>query len=80
VRRLRALVLAAAAAAVVLGWSAATYNRLVQARLAADAQWAQVEAQYQRRVDLIPELTGAVKGILVQERTLLGALARARAA
>ena len=79
-RRLRALVLAAAAAAVVLGWSAATYNRLVQARLAADAQWAQVEAQYQRRVDLIPELTGAVKGILVQERTLLGALAQARAA
>ena len=74
---------AALAAAVLLaaaGWPALTYNRLVQARAAVDAQWAQVETQYQRRVDLVPNLVEAVRGILVQERTVFEALARARAA
>jgi len=80
VRPLSIVVLAAAACAAGLGWSAATYNRLVEARLAVDAQWAQVEAQYQRRVDLVPRLVEAVKGVLVQERTLFGELAAARAA
>jgi LemA protein len=80
VRPLRVLVLLAAAAAIVLGWSAGTYNRLVLARLAVDAQWAQVESQYQRRVDLVPGLVEAVKGVLVQERAVVGALTRARTA
>ena len=63
---------------VLAGWSILTYNRLVAARLAVDAQWAQVEAQYQRRVDLIPNLTAAVQGILAQERTVFRDLAGAR--
>ncbi len=79
-RPLAILVLGAATAAAGFGWSTATYNRLVQARLAVDAQWAQVEAQYQRRVDLVPGLIEAVKGVLAQERTLLERLALARAA
>ncbi len=79
-RPLAILVLGAATAVAGFGWSTATYNRLVQARLAVDAQWAQVEAQYQRRVDLVPGLIEAVKGGLAQERTLLGELALARAA
>jgi LemA protein len=61
-------------------WSGVTYNHLVQMRLAVDAQWAQVEVQYERRVDLIPRLVAAVQGVLVQERTVFDALARARAA
>lgn len=65
---------------LVGGWSALTYNHLVQARLAVDAQWAQVETQYQRRVDLVPNLTAAVQGILAQERAVFGDLAAARAA
>ncbi len=71
------VVLGAVAAAA---WAASTYNHLVQARLAVDAQWAQVEIQYQRRVDLVPELIAAVRATLVQERTVLEALARARVA
>jgi LemA protein len=59
-------------------WSVLTYNQLVQARLAVDAQWAQVETQYQRRVDLVPNLTAAVQGILAQERTVFRDLALAR--
>jgi len=65
---------------VVAGWSVLTYNHLVQTRLAVDAQWAQVEAQYQRRVDLIPNLVAAVKGFLGQERTVFQELALARTA
>jgi LemA protein len=74
-----ALVVAALALAAGT-WAATTYNRLVQARQAVDTQWAQVEVQYQRRVDLIPALVAALRGYLVQERTVLDAVARARAA
>ncbi len=64
----------------VAGGSVLTYNHLVETRLAVDAQWAQVEAQYQRRVDLIPNLVAAVGGILGQERTVFQELALARTA
>ena len=70
----------AAAALVSGGWSALTYNHLVRSRLAVDAQWAQVEAQYQRRVDLIPNLVAAVQGVLQQERVVFRELAFARTA
>lgn len=76
-------VVALVAAAVALGiaaWGVLTYNRMVQARTAVDAQWAQVEAQYQRRVDLVPALVSAAAGALAQERTVFEAITRARAA
>ena len=61
-------------------WTLVTYNRLVQARASVDAQWAQVEVQYQRRVDLVPALVAAVAGSLAQERAVLEAVAQARTA
>jgi LemA protein len=64
----------------IAAWAGLTYNRMVQARLAVDAQWAQVEVQYQRRVDLIPDLVAALQGALSQERTVLVGLANARTA
>lgn len=76
----RVAALAAAVLVAAAAWSAFTYNRLVQARVAVDAQWAQVETQYQRRVDLVPDLVNAVRGTLIQEQTVFAALARARAA
>lgn len=67
-------------AAVVFGglyvWS--SYNGLVSGGVAIDGQWAQVETQYQRRFDLIPNLVNSVKGILKQEQTIFTALAEAR--
>ncbi len=77
-----AFVLGLAGAVLLIGvvWTAGTYNHLVQAHFAVDAQWAQVEVQYQRRIDLIPRLVAAVQGALVQERTVLEEIARARAA
>jgi LemA protein len=76
-----AAVAALAAAAVVAGvgaWAMATYNHLVRARVAVDTQWAQVEVQYQRRVDLVPSLVAALRGYLTQERSVLEDVARAR--
>lgn len=65
---------------VVLGglyvWS--SYNGLVSGGVAIDGAWAQVETQYQRRFDLIPNLVNSVKGILKQEQTIFTALAEAR--
>jgi LemA protein len=54
------------------------YNRLVTASQAIDGQWAQVETQYQRRFDLIPNLVESVKGIFEQEQEVFGKLADAR--
>ncbi|MBU4491401.1 MAG: LemA family protein [Euryarchaeota archaeon] len=44
-----------------------TYNGLVSAEEGADAQWYQVENQYQRRADLIPNLIETVKGYAAHE-------------
>jgi LemA protein len=64
---------------VVFGfYFTSTYNKLVSANTAADAQWAQVETQYQRRFDLIPNLVNAVKGIMKQEQAVFNAIADAR--
>jgi LemA protein len=59
-------------------WIGAAYNGLVKSNEGVDAQWAQVESQYQRRFDLIPNLVNSVKGIMNQEQTVFTALADAR--
>ncbi len=57
-----------------------TYNSLVSKEAEVDASWANVEAQYQRRADLIPNLVNTVKGYATHEQqTLIGAIeARAK--
>ena len=60
----------------IYAWS--FYNGLVSANVGVDGQWAQVETQYQRRLDLIPNLVSSVKGILKQEQTIFTELADAR--
>jgi LemA protein len=54
------------------------YNSLVTKAQAIDGQWAQVETQYQRRYDLIPNLVNSVKGIMAQEKTVFAQIADAR--
>jgi LemA protein len=58
---------------------AAKYNNLVSLNESVDGQWAQVEAQYQRRLDLIPNLVESTKGVMKQEQEVFGKLADARA-
>ncbi len=54
------------------------YNGLVTKSQGVDAQWSQVETQYQRRYDLIPNLVNSVKGMMKQEQTVFLAIADAR--
>ncbi|AKM79505.1 MAG: LemA protein [Candidatus Beckwithbacteria bacterium GW2011_GWB1_47_15] len=64
---------------VLVGLSlVSTYNSLVAKTQNIDNQWAQVETQYQRRFDLIPNLVNSVKGIFTQEQEVFGAIAEAR--
>ena len=67
------------AVAVVLGmWLMGTYNGLVGLGQQVDSQWAQVETQYQRRFDLIPNLVESTKGFLTQEQEVFSNIAEAR--
>lgn len=54
------------------------YNSFVKQNENVDAQWAQVESQYQRRLDLIPNLVASVQGAMKQETAVFTALADAR--
>jgi LemA protein len=58
---------------------AGSYNSLVKKSQAVDNQWAQVEAQLQRRFDLIPNLVNSVKGFFAQEQAIFNAITQARA-
>jgi LemA protein len=55
-------------------------NQMVVKREAVNAAWAQVDVVLQRRADLIPNLVETVKGYAVQEQTVYGEIAAARAA
>mgnify|MGYP001604805871 CR=1 FL=1 len=61
---------------VLYSWS--LYNGIVKANENITGQWAQVETQYQRRFDLIPNLINSVKGIMNQEKQVFGDLSEAR--
>jgi len=62
----------------VVAWFWGSYNKLVVANEKVTGQWAQVEVQYQRRFDLIPNLVESVKGAMTQETKVFGDLAAAR--
>jgi LemA protein len=67
-------------ALVVGGAYVSRRNQMAIKREAVNAAWAQVDVVLQRRADLIPNLVETVKGYAVQEQTVFGAIAAARAA
>ena len=75
----KGLIIVLAILAVLLIWGWSGYNRVVTLNENADAQWAKVETQYQRRFDLIPNLVNSVQAVLTQEQKVFGDLATARA-
>lgn len=64
----------------IVGYSAmGSYNGFVSLDEDVDGQWANVETQYQRRFDLIPNLVATVKGVAEFEQETLTAVTDARA-
>lgn len=72
--------LRAAFAALVVGLSVAGcgYNTIPTAEETAKARWADVQNQYQRRTDLIPNLVATVQGYAKQEKDVLTSVVEAR--
>jgi LemA protein len=69
----------AALAGTVLLLSGCGVNTIPAKEEAVKAKWADVENQYQRRADLIPNLVSTVKGYAAQEKDVLEAVTKARA-
>nr|WP_316626905.1 LemA family protein [uncultured Brevundimonas sp.] len=73
---------ALAVAAVLMITPAAAgcgYNTIPTKQERAEAAWADVQSQYQRRADLVPNLVATVQGAAIQERTTLTDVINARA-
>lgn len=65
--------------AVMILWGVSAYNGLVSSEETVNKQWANVESQYQRRADLIPNLVATVKGYAEHESSTLESVVAARA-
>ena len=65
--------------AIVVIWGVSGYNSLVKQEEGVKTAWSQVENQYQRRSDLIPNLVNTVKGYASHESTTLEDVVAARA-
>ncbi len=72
------LIIILAVVAVLVFWAIGGYNGLVSTQEKLNKSWANVENQYQRRADLIPNLVETVKGYAKHESGTLEAVIAAR--
>lgn len=75
----RALTRTGALALVLVGLAGCGINDIPRQDEQVNAAWGEVQVQYQRRADLIPQLVETVKGYAHQEQTVLTAVTEARA-
>ena len=72
-------IIVAALVVIVCGYCWTTYNTLVKLGQGVETAWADVETQYQRRSDLIPNLVKSVQGYAKHEKEALAQVVAARA-
>jgi LemA protein len=60
-------------------WGTGIYDRAIQSQERVNAEFADVQATYQRRADLIPNLVATVQGAAENERAILTEVTQARA-
>ncbi|MDR2936657.1 MAG: LemA family protein [Rikenellaceae bacterium] len=73
-----ALIVLAVLALILYSTGRSDYNRMVTLSEGVKAQWGNVENQYQRRADLIPNLVNTVKGYATHESATFEAVTEAR--
>lgn len=74
----KSIIIIIAVVAVLVIWAVSMYNGLVTMDESVNSQWANVETQYQRRADLIPNLVNTVKGYASHEKETLEGVVEAR--
>lgn len=75
----KSLLIVVGVVALIAVYFVTTYNSLAKASQEVSAAWANVETQYQRRSDLIPNLVNTVKGYAAHESQTLESVVAARA-
>lgn len=72
------IIIIVAVVTIIAIWAVSGYNSLVGMDENVSNQWANVETQYQRRADLIPNLVNTVKGYAAHEKETLEGVIAAR--
>lgn len=74
----KGLIITLAVLAIIVMWGVTSYNGMVTMDEGVQGKWADVETQYQRRADLIPNLVNTVKGYAAHEKETLAEVVKAR--
>lgn len=74
----KSTIITIAVIAVIAIWAISAYNGLVSMEEKVNGVWSNVETQYQRRADLIPNLVSTVKGYASHEKETLEGVVSAR--
>lgn len=78
-KKLSPILISIIVAIIILSfWVFSSYNKFITLNQKVDNQWAQVETQYQRRFDLIPNLVKSTEAVMKQEKQIFTDLANAR--